>query len=138
MLQEVAKAQMGDFMEIEWLDAASIRGARIKKPPLPNAYVETRRRTYGVFICLQKGETWCVPALTLLMDQTDDSSVIITIPTPVIMHVKLRPRTFEAGNEAELAHKISRRFVRHEKSRVAYKDGAVKLLSRSWKPFIAQ
>lgn len=130
VLQELAKVEKGDFLEVEWLDAATVKDARIEKLPLPNNYVETRRRTYGVFICVQKSATWYVPVLTLLMDQIDDKSVIRAIPIPVVMQVKLKvEKTPESVDKALQAYKRVGRAIKHGKSRVTYKDGAFKVLS---------
>ncbi len=130
VLQELARVEKGDFLEVEWLDAATVKDARIEKLPLPNNYVETRRRTYGVFICVQKSATWYVPVLTLLMDQIDDKSIIRTIPVPVIMQLKLKvEKTPESVDKAVQAYKRARRALKRGKSRVTCKDGAFKVLS---------
>lgn len=130
VLQELAQVQRGDFLEVEWLDAATVEDARIDELPLPNNYVETRRRTYGAFVCIQKSATWYVPVLTLLMDQMDHKSIIRTIPMPAVVQVKLKvEKTPQSVDHSGRTYRRARRALKRGKSRVTCKDGAFKVLS---------
>lgn len=127
--RELDKIRTGDFVEVEWIDAATVKDARIDRLPLPNDYVETTRRTIGMFVCVQKGATWRVPTLTLLMDQIDQGSIIRTIPVPIIMQVKTKAdKTPEAVGKSEASFQKIRQSLRRERDRRNCKDGATKIL----------
>ena len=117
-LQVLKSIQLGDLIGVVWVDAATVKDADIRKIPLPNDYVETRRYTPGVYVCVQKGSTWHIETLVLLRDQTDDiRSEIRCIPIPLIMSVKfVAVKTSETMEKAvavlkKISH-IERRFVR--------------------------
>ncbi len=128
-IHELDSIRAGDFVEVEWIDAATVKDASIDRLPLPNDYVETTRRTIGIFVCIQKGATWRVPILALLMDQIDHGSVIRTIPIPIIMQVKTKAnKTPETVQKAEQAFQKIRQSLRRERDHRNCKDGATKFL----------
>ncbi len=72
---------------VEWLDAST---SNIEKRdlPLPNYYVETRRRTTGIFLCLQKSKFNNQLHLILELDYIDDIGFkIISIPISLIYNI---------------------------------------------------
>lgn len=128
-IHELDRVRAGDFVEVGWVDAATVEDARIDRLPLPNDYIETTRRTIGIFVCIQKGATWRVPTLALLMDQIDQGSIVRTIPIPIIMQAKTRAKkTPETVGKAEDAFQKIRQSLRRERGHRNCKDGATKLL----------
>ncbi|RMF30125.1 MAG: hypothetical protein D6752_04675 [Candidatus Nitrosothermus koennekii] len=73
---------------VEWLDASTTNHAKIDKFPLPNYYVETRRRTTGTFLCLQRGKYNNEWHLILELDHTEElGSSIRSIPLCLIYNI---------------------------------------------------
>ncbi len=72
---------------VEWIDA-STSNIEKKDVPLPNYYVETRRRTVGTFLCLQKSKFNNQLHLILELDYIDDIGFkIISIPICLIYNI---------------------------------------------------
>lgn len=117
----------GALLKVLWLDAATVKNADLRKLPLRNDYVETRRSTVGTYVCLQKGQKQKVWHIVLEMDNMDDSgSTIRSIPVCLIYEViapSLKsPESINKGIELMIRHH------RREKRVLHLKGGAVKIL----------
>lgn len=85
----MAGLKAGDYITVWWIDASETRYVRYRRLPLPNSAVETRKRTFGRFLTVQKGYTWKVPHLVLLLEETDELyGQVISIPLPLVMKVE--------------------------------------------------
>jgi hypothetical protein len=128
--EQIEQFVRGDFIDVLWLDAATVTAARVETLPLPNDYVETRRRSPGLFVCMQKGRTWAVPSLIILRDQTDDyRAEILSVPIPVVMVVrKMADKTKESMQKVDFFLHTRRRRNPMGKTIKRLHDGAVKVI----------
>lgn len=126
ILYQLNKIPYGSLVKVLWLDAATVKNAKVGKLPLRNDYVETRRSTVGTYVCLQKGHAQRAWHIVLEMDNTEDSgSTIRSIPVCLIYEViapSLKsPESIDKSIELKIQH-------RREKRVLHLKGGAVKIL----------
>ena len=127
IIEQLKKIPYGTLLKIMWLDAATVRGAKITKLPLPNYCVETRRTTIGCYICLQQGRAQKAWHIVLEMDNTEgNGSMIRSIPVCLIYRV-VAPVKVAEETEVEFEDKRDL-LVNHEKSEITLPDGSTKFL----------
>jgi len=132
ILEQLKKIPYGTLVKILWLDAATVKSANMRRLPLRNDYVETRRSTVGTLVCLQQGQAQRAWHIVLEMDNTEDAgSTIRSIPVCLIYRA-IAP-ILKAAESVEKEWK--RGWKPKEKSRYWHakrilhlKDGSVKFL----------
>lgn len=127
ILAQLKHIPYGTLVKILWLDAATVKSVNVRRLPLRNDCVETRRSTVGTFICLQRGKAQKAWHIVLEMDQLEDAgSTIRSIPACLIYRV-IAP-ILKAAESTEKEWKP--RKVRHSPAKriLHLKDGLVKFL----------
>ncbi len=124
--EELRSIPCGTLLRIMWLDAATVKSAKVSKLPLPNYYVETRRTTVGSYIALQQGQAQKAWHIILEMDNTEGSgSTIRSIPLCLIYKIIANTKIPEETNVSIRKKKLMR-----ERNLVELRDGSVKVLDR--------
>ncbi|MEM2760476.1 MAG: hypothetical protein QXU32_11880 [Nitrososphaerales archaeon] len=125
-VEQLKRIPHGTLVRVMWLDASTVKGARLKVP-LPNYYVETRRTTIGSYIALQSGKSQKAYHLILEMDNTEGSgSMIRSIPACLIYKIIVTPvKQAESTERMEFASK--RHTLSKERASIRLKDGSVKI-----------
>jgi hypothetical protein len=130
ILTELRNIPCGTIVKILWIDASTVKEARLRKPPIRNDHVETRRSTVGTLICVQQGQVQKAWHVVLEMDQiSEESSQIRSIPvcliyriiTPSLKKVEAIDKSLKRRRFARLRH---RSVVRE----MHLSDGSVKYL----------
>lgn len=128
ILEQLKKVPEGTLLKVLWLDAATVRGAKITKIPLPNYYVETKRTTIGSYICVQVGQYQKSYHIILEMDNTEGTgSMIRSIPVCLIYKI-IVPSVKEAESSEIAIVCKKRQLVEHKKRQIRLEDGSVKFL----------
>ncbi len=128
ILEELKSIPYGTLLKIMWLDAATVKGAKVSKLPLPNYYVETRRTTVGSYISLQQGQAQKAWHMILEMDNTEGSgSTIRSIPLCLIYKIIANMKIPE---ETKVSIMNKKRLLTRERISIELKDGSVKVLDR--------
>jgi len=129
-LTQLRSIPYGTLVKILWLDASTVKEARLRKPPLRNDHVETRRSTVGTLICIQQGQFQKAWHIVLEMDQiSDESSQIRSIPVCLIYKIIAPALKNTESIDKSLKRKRVRRF-RHKSvvREMHLSDGSVKYL----------
>ncbi len=128
ILEELKSIPCGTLLRIMWLDAATVKGAKASKLPLPNYYVETRRTTVGSYIALQQGQAQKAWHIILEMDNTEGSgSTIRSIPLCLIYKIIANTKIPE---ETKVSIMNKKCLLIRERSLIELRDGSVKVLDR--------
>jgi len=128
ILEQLKRVPHGTLLKVLWLDAATVKGAKITKVPLPNYYVETKRATIGSYICLQPGQYQKSYHIVLEMDNTEGTgSMIRSIPVCLIYKI-IVPSVKEAESTEVAIVGKKRQLIEHEKKQIRLEDGSVKFL----------
>lgn len=114
--ETLSRLKRGDYVTVVWIDASQSRGVSLKRTLLPNYYVETRKRTVGRFVGVQKGGRWRDLHLIIGFEDTDGRWEIVSIPLCLVKQI-------ESAEGKEALKRITGR-----KRRQRMKDGGVKLL----------
>lgn len=110
------KIDRGNFIEVTWIDASQSKAVNTRKLPLPNHNVETQKVTNGIFVCVQRGETWRDDHLILAFEETDGFSEVVSIPIAIVKIIRYAKT------------KRSKKTTRSKKEQ-QFSDGSVKIFA---------
>lgn len=129
ILEQLKKIPYGTLLKIMWLDASTVKGAKIDKLPLPNYYVETRRIVIGEYVTLQQGQAQKAYHLVLRMDDTEGSGSMIRSILVCLIYKIIMSSTSKVVESVE-RYKVDKKrlLANRERASIKLKDGSVKLL----------
>lgn len=128
ILQTLAGLQKGQQIIVTWIDASESRAIPLHTNALHNDAVETRKKTVGIFVCVQKGDAYQEPHIIIGVEKTDNTWHINSIPMCLVKNVEISSLKTPLSTSKEYKEKVFKIVHRRRKSTLRLKCGGIKFL----------
>ena len=128
ILATLTKLERGQQIVVIWIDASESRAIPLHTKILHNDAVETRKKTVGIFVRVQKGDAYRSPHLVIGIEKTDNTWHINSIPVCLIKNIEVSNLKTPLSTVKEYEDRIFKIIHRRRKSTLRLKCGGIKYL----------